>query len=59
MDLFGKILLGIAVIIVLSMPFAIGVFNTKVDQCNALGGEMIKTPEGWVCFKMIRIEKTT
>jgi hypothetical protein len=57
--MFEKIMLGVIVCLFIATPFVVIHFNERTDQCEALGGTMVKTAEGWVCFKMVRLEKTT
>ena len=59
MGKFEKILIGLVVLVIIASGFALARFDDQVNQCEVLGGTMVKTPDGWVCFKMVRIEKTT
>jgi hypothetical protein len=59
LGLFEKIMFGLLALTIIAAGFALARFDDRVNQCEVLGGTMVKTPDGWVCFKMVRIEKTT
>lgn len=52
---FEKIALLLILAIIIATPFIVIHFNKRVVACEQIGGTMVKTPEGWVCFKMQRI----
>lgn len=54
MDLFSKILIGILVLMLVALPFALVRFNNRMTACEQMGGTLLKTPDGYVCFKIER-----
>ena len=52
---FEKFGLLLILAIIIATPFIMIHFNKRVTACEQIGGTMVKTPEGWVCFKMQRI----
>lgn len=53
--MFEKIGLLLILAIIIATPFIMIHFSKRVTTCEQIGGTMVKTPEGWVCFKMQRI----
>jgi glucose uptake protein GlcU len=59
MGTFEKIIIGLISLVVVTTGFILIGFNDRLNACDAVGGTMVKTAEGWQCFKMVRLEKTT
>ena len=55
MDLFGKIMVILVTAVALILPFAVMNFERRITACEQLGGTLIKTPDGYVCFRVERI----
>lgn len=59
MSTFEKIIIGLLVLVVVTTAFVLVRFDNRLNECEVLGGTMVKTSDGWQCFKMVRLEKTT
>lgn len=54
--IFEKIMLSIIVLMLVTLPFLIMGFNERADVCNKMEGFLVKTPDGYRCFKLEKIE---
>lgn len=55
LGIFEKVLSGIILLVILALPFGLVQLDKREKACNQLGGTMVKTTDGWVCFKLERL----
>ncbi len=55
---FEYILIGlIGFVLLVVVPVLFYKFDKKQDACDTLGGTMVKTTNGWLCVKLVPVER--